>query len=171
VLVGGIWELLNNFLIHFNPGNFIFAVCFYIVALSIAYLFFKIFFKKKFPKYIFAYVVIMGVWVGLLFNEWLLVWNTPYNPNADALISQISMVSFHASLYTLPVLILMKVEWAGKLLKWFMKWMVFVIVIAIILRIAWQHAFVLPWWILMTYFIGYNILFIKVIQRVRKIQR
>jgi len=167
-------EFMNNFVIWIpwvsSSGNFLFAMGFYVITLSITYFIFKILIKNRFPRYMYSYIFFMGVVIGLFLNEWIIVGNDINNPNVDNIFSQLTMISFHGAMYTVPVLVIFRPEFIS-LVKKFSFWMLFVIWTWIVFRFTWLHAFVMPWCIILGYMIWYNFYFYKIIQTVRNIKK
>ncbi len=168
LLTAGIGEAINNFLIHWQPGNFIFAMGFYTVSLTIAFISYKFFFQGSSLRGQLVYLGLFGLGLGLIINEWLLVGNHPGNPNTNAAISQIAMVSFHSLLYFLPVLSVSPVlRWRDKvatIIKFTIPYVVCIVVVALQLGLpGTSDEYVLAWSIFFTYYVGYNLAFLYIV--------
>lgn len=168
LLTSGIGEAINNFLIVWKPGNFVFAMMFYSITLTIAFVFYKKYFYEFNRTRLVTYIFLFGFCLGLIVNEWLLVGNHPGNPVTASLIAQISMISFHSLLYLIPLLVTSSAIHLRHrnvtLVKYVLLYVVFVVGVALFLGPPGvEHEYVLAWSIFFIYFIGYNFAFLYIL--------
>lgn len=172
LFIATLGELVNNFIItipgHSPFGNFVGAMFIYGIILSIAYQVWKKF-QPQTRQSLFLYMIFFGLLIGLFLIEWILVGNNPLNPNTSSLISQLSMITYHTLVYTFPVLVLSKDSevqiFVGKILRGWLFFTIFTTVVLSIIKSNSTADFVLGTGIILTYFIGYNVLFLIVVHK------
>lgn len=102
-------EIVNNLIVgipEVSPiGNLLFAIVFYTGTLTFAYSYQTKRVNANSRMSLLGYIAFFALAVGLVFNEWLLVGNHPFNPAVVHPLSQLGMVAFHGTMYGIPMLI------------------------------------------------------------------
>lgn len=102
-------EAVNNFVVGIEGvdaiGNFLFALGFYSVMLTLAFMGQRRFVRVDQPRTVWVYLGVFGIGVGLILNEWFLVGNHPANPAVAHPLSQLAMIAFHTLVYGLPMVL------------------------------------------------------------------
>lgn len=168
LLVATFGEVVNNFIVGIEGvsavGNFLFAMVFYAVILSVAYRVQQDW-QHVSKRRVLTYITLFGVGIGLIVNEWLLVGNHPLNPNAAHLITQLAMVAYHTLLYTIPLLFIHRPLFWSDIKRWGVR-AIGVIVLASVVALTLDPELRLAVALFCTYFIAYLGMFIYVIQKV-----
>lgn len=151
-------EFVNNFFIIKDFGNFLFAMVFYTVSLSIIY---GVYVRTKqqitLSTYI-GYALATGVVWGLFVNEWLLVGNHIGNTGTQSLIAQLSMVAYHSLVYTVPFVVIRHnafQTWLPLVARRSALWFCTTILFGFYFSKQSTPDVLLAWVIFTTYFIGY----------------
>lgn len=109
LVVAALGEAVNNFVVGIEGvnavGNFLFALGFYSVMLTVAFASQRRFVLVNRPHTVWVYLGVFGIGVGLILSEWFLVGNHPANPSVAHPLSQLAMIAFHTLVYGLPMVL------------------------------------------------------------------
>jgi hypothetical protein len=109
LVVAALGEAVNNFVVGIEGvdavGNFLFALGFYSVMLTLAFMVQRRFVRVDRPRTVWVYLGAFGIGIGLVLSEWLLVGNHPANPSVAHPLSQLAMIAFHTLVYGLPMVL------------------------------------------------------------------
>gem|GEM_PF-3408554 len=172
--VASVGEFVNNFIIgieHTQPiGNFMFAMVFYATVLCfVAYPLQARWIRPGHFWSVLKYMLVFGVIIGLVINEWILVGNHPFNPSAAHPVTQFSMLAFHSLLYLFPVVMVHFSSIRKQVFRLTFILMVFALAVSIVATFAFQTPeSVMAVNLIATYYVAYDVSFIYLLYKISK---
>jgi len=149
-------EFLTCFFIKLHVGSFFGAMILYSILLVFAFLANKLVDRVIKHKAVADIVYFMLVGFMGLMSEWA-IGNTPWgSPQA----SQFTMFMFHVTTYFMPRLFLDQREWVTRIKKAILKYFIPYFTVVLVIAIYLPQAYRLFWLIILTFYIGFNLLLI-----------